>query len=97
MAYQTETASINWIDGQGDLHIRVYGSDGDNITERCSDTGGSGWTTGAFAQPGSHVSATVWVVNGAPYIRVYCINDGATTEWCADPGKSWYQGSYTPA
>lgn len=96
MAYQTCTAPINWFDSAGGLHIRVYSSDGDNVTERCIDAGGSGWTTGSFAQPGSHVSATVWTVNGNASIRVYCINEGTATEWCMDPGGNWYQGSYTP-
>jgi hypothetical protein len=97
MAYQTETAVVNWFDSSGGLHIRVYSSDGDNVTERCSDAGGSGWTTGSFAQQGSHVSATAWTVSGNASIRVYCITDGTATEWCMDPGGSWYQGSYTPA
>ncbi len=95
--FQSANAVVNWFDSGGGLHIRVYGSDGDTITERCSDVGTSGWTTGQFSQPGSHVSATVWTVNGQPSIRVYCINGGTTTEWCIDPGKSWYQGTYTPS
>lgn len=94
--YQTATAAINWFDASGGLHIRVYASDGTTVTERCIDAGGSGWTTGSFSAPGSHVSATVWTVNGQPSIRVYCTDD-TTTEWCADPGGAWYKGSYTPA
>jgi hypothetical protein len=91
------TAAINWFDSQGGLHIRVYSSDGNNVTERCSDAGGSGWTTGAFAQPGIAVSATVWTVNGAPSIRVYVTQFGTTTEWCSDPNQTWHQGSYSTA
>lgn len=98
MAFQTGTASINWFDSSGGLHIRVYGSDGNTVTERCIDAGGSGWTTGKFAESGIHVSATVWTTNAGPSIRVYCTDEnGVSTEWCSDPGKDWYKGSYTPA
>lgn len=95
MSFVSETAVVNWFDSSGGLHIRVYSSDGNNVTERCSDTGGSGWTTGAFAQPGDTVSATAWVASDGAHIRVYCTLEGTTTEWCTDPGAAWYQGSYT--
>jgi hypothetical protein len=91
------TATVSWFDSSGGLHIRVYSTDGDNVTERCSDAGGPGWTTGAFAQPGAAVSATVWNTSSGTSIRVYCTVGGVTTEWCNDPGKPWYQGSFTPA
>ena len=42
------TAAVSWLDGGGTIHIRVYSSDGYNVTERCWD--GSGWTNGSFAQ-----------------------------------------------
>ncbi|MCW3846122.1 hypothetical protein OF829_02655 [Sphingomonas sp. LB-2] len=93
--FMTATAAVNWFDKNGGLHIRVYGSDGETISERCADAGGSGWTTGTFSTGGSHVSATVWTVNGNPSIRVYCTGDNGTTEWCND-GAAWYQGTYTP-
>ena len=93
-AQSVATAAINWFDKNGGLHIRVYSSDGNTITERCIDAGGSGWTTGSFAKPGIAVSATVWVVNGNPSIRVYATQFDATTEWCND-GAGWVQGSYT--
>ena len=50
------TASTSWLDSGGTIHIRVYSTDGYNVTERCWD--GSGWTDGAFAQAGEAVSAT---------------------------------------
>jgi hypothetical protein len=93
--FPVATAAINWIDSSGNLHIRVYSSDNYNVIERCSDTGGNGWTNGSFAQAGSAVSATVWQTSQGVYIRVYCTINDATTEWCMDPGSSWYQGSYT--
>lgn len=93
--FVTETACINWFDSSHQLHIRVYSSNGDTITERSND--GSGWTTGTFSQPGSHVSAMVWTVNGGAYVRVYCTVEGTTTEWCWDPGTGWYKGGYTQA
>ena len=93
--FPTGTASINWFDSNGGLHIRVYSTDGYNVIERCSDAGGSGWTTGSFSQPGSQVSAIVWQAGGT-HIRVYCTSGDKTTEWCSDPGSGgWTQGSYT--
>jgi hypothetical protein len=90
------TATVNWFDANGGLHIRVYSTDGYGVIERCIDAGGSGWTTGSFSQPGSAVSATVWTASDGAHIRVYCTNDDGTTEWCSDPGTSgWTKGSYT--
>lgn len=93
--FPVATAAINWIDSSNQLNIRVYSTDGYTITERCTGTGSSGWSTGSFSQPGSQVSATVWQTSAGASIRVYCTNNDATTEWCTDPGKDWYQGSYT--
>jgi hypothetical protein len=40
----------------------------------------------------------VWTTNAGPSIRVYCTDEsGVSTEWCSDPGKDWYKGTYTPA
>jgi hypothetical protein len=39
----------------------------------------------------------VWNTSSGTSIRVYCTVGGVTTEWCNDPGKPWYQGSFTPA
>ncbi|OYY90024.1 MAG: hypothetical protein B7Y45_09645 [Sphingomonas sp. 28-66-16] len=87
------TAAVNWYDGSGQLHIRVYSSDGYTVTERCAD--GQGWTDGAFKQPGSQVSATAWTASDGAHIRVYCTANDGTTEWCADPDTAWTKGSYT--
>lgn len=88
------TAVVSWQDSGG-LHIRVYSTDGYNVTERCTDTGGSGWTNGALTQPGSDVSATCWQDSAGVHIRVYCTFEDGTTEWCNDPGTGWTKGSYT--
>jgi len=82
------TASVNWTDKT--QHLRVYSTDGSNVTERCWD--GSGWYTGAFRAPGQAVSATA---HGGPFIRVYCSDGGKTVEWCWDNNGPWYQGAYT--
>lgn len=92
--YPISTASISWLDNSG-LHIRVYSTDGYTVTERGIDTGGSGWTTRNFSQPGNAVSATVWVSNGAPSIRVYCTINDQTTEWASDNNGPWTKGTYT--
>ena len=88
--FPISTAAVSWLDGNGTIHIRVYSSDGYNVTERCWD--GSRWVTGAFKAPGEAVSATSW----APAtIRVYCTSQDKTVEYCIDPGSGWYQGAYT--
>lgn len=87
------TAAINWFDSSGNLHIRVYSTDGYNVTERCAD--GQGWTTGGFNAPGSAVSATCWNASDGTHIRVYSTFEDTTTEYCWDPGTSWTGGSYT--
>lgn len=87
------TASCSWQDSAG-LHIRVYSTDGYNVSERCWD--GSGWTSTGFNAPGSAVSATCWTTGGgSASIRVYCTYEDKTTEMCLDPGGSWYVGAYT--
>lgn len=104
MTQSTASAAISWFDAGGLLHIRVYSSDGETITERCIDQGGSGWTTGEFSQPGQLVSAIVWVQpNEGAHLRVYCTAPDpttfelTTTEWCNDPGTTgWTKGSYSP-
>jgi hypothetical protein len=86
------TAAVSWLDNQGTIHIRVYSTDGYNVSERCWD--GSGWSTGSFAQQGSAVSATCWQGSGGLSIRVYCSFEDSTIEWC-DDGGGWYKGAYT--
>jgi hypothetical protein len=89
------TAAVSWQDSGG-LHIRVYSTDGYNVIERCTDTGGTGWTAGSLNVPGSDVSATVWQDSGGVHIRVYATFEDGTTEWCFDPGStSWTQGAYS--
>jgi len=87
------TAVVSWLDGGGQLHIRVYSCDGYTVTERCAD--GQGWTTGQFSQPGAAVSATCWNASDGAHIRVYCTFEDKTTEYCWDPATGWTQGSYT--
>lgn len=92
-SFPVGTASVSWTDSNG-VHIRVYSTDGYNVTERCWD--GSGWTDGAFKAPGGQVSATCWQGNGGANIRVYCNSEDKTIEYCWDAGGSgWYQGAYT--
>jgi hypothetical protein len=87
------TAAVSWLDSGGTIHIRVYSTDGFNVSERCWD--GSGWTNGSFGQAGSAVSATCWQGSGGLSIRVYCNFEDTTTEWCIDQGGGWYKGAYT--
>jgi hypothetical protein len=87
------TAAVNWLDGGGQVHIRVYSTDGYNVTERCWD--GNGWTDGSFKASGEAVSATSWMGKGGLSIRVYCTFEDTTTEWCIAQGGGWYKGAYT--
>lgn len=90
--YPIGTAAVSWQDKAG-LHIRVYSTDGYNVTERCWD--GDGWTTGNFGAAGSAVSAACWPNGDGVSIRVYCTFQDKTTELCLDPGGNWYTGAYT--
>ena len=92
-SFPIDTAAVNWLDEAGQIHIRVYSSDGYTVTERCWD--GNGWTTGGFVQKGNGVSATSWQGSGGLSIRVYCTFEDKTTEWCFDQGGAWYIGAYT--
>ena len=87
------TAAVSWLDGGGGVHIRVYSTDGNNVTERCWD--GGSWTTGGFSAAGGAVSATLWSSGGVASIRVYCTFEDKTTEFCSDQGGAWYEGAYT--
>ncbi|HST36004.1 MAG TPA: hypothetical protein VLK25_05180 [Allosphingosinicella sp.] len=89
------TASVSWLDSCGQVHLRVYSSDGYNVIERCWDSSGA-WTNGGFNAPGDQVSATCWQSSAGANIRVYCNFEGKTVEYCWDAGGSgWYQGAYT--
>lgn len=93
-SFPIDTAAVSWLDSGGTVHLRVYSSDGYNVTERCWD--GNGWADGAFKQAGSQVSATCWQNQAGANIRVYCNEDDQTIEYCWDAGGSgWYQGAYT--
>jgi len=89
----SETAVASYLDAGGNIHLRVYLTNGNAVTERIND--GNGWQTGGFAQPGEKVSATAWYVGGQSCIRVYCVQKGVTTEWCSDAGGAWYKGAYS--
>jgi Fungal fucose-specific lectin len=91
------TATISWVDSGGNTHIRVYSTDGYNVSERCADNGSATWTNGSFSAPGSAVSATAFQANGVLHIRIYCTFEDGTTEWCSDSDNSngWYKGAYT--
>ncbi|NNC73552.1 MAG: fucose-binding lectin protein [Sphingomonadaceae bacterium] len=90
------TAAVSWTDSTG-VHIRVYSTDGDNVTERYND--GDGWKTGTLNVPGSEVSATCWAVEGGYTVRLYAtVQFESTTEWCNGPDTKgeWVKGAYTP-
>ncbi|MDE8650737.1 hypothetical protein [Novosphingobium album (ex Liu et al. 2023)] len=92
--YPISTAAVSWFDSSNALHIRVYSTDGYEVTERCND--GQGWQTGQFNKPGGAVSAICWTASDGEHIRVYCTYEDKTTEWCCDPATGWTQGTYTP-
>lgn len=89
------TAAVSWVDGG--VHIRVYSTDGNNVTERQND--GDGWKTGTLNVPGTEVSATTWPVDGGNTVRIYAtVQFEGTTEWCNGPDTKgeWVKGAYTP-
>ena len=92
--YPIATSAINWVDSNGQVHLRLYSTDGYNISEFCFD--GQDWVQGQFSAPGSAVSATCWPADGGVSIRVYATSQDVTTEYCADPGGSWVQGHVFP-
>lgn len=91
--YPVGTASISWVDSGGTVHLRVYSTDGYNVSERCWDA--NSWTTGGFSAAGSQVSATCYPAGGSVNIRVYCNAQDKTVEYCSDAGGAWYEGGYT--
>lgn len=94
-SYPIDTAAVSWIDTSNIAQLHVFSSDGYTVTERY--WAGSSWATGSFSAQGSQVSATAYVLNGQPYLRVYCNFEDQTVEYCQDAGGAWYQGSYTPS
>jgi Fungal fucose-specific lectin len=87
---QFTTAAVSWTPGN---HIRVYISDGTNVTERGFD--GSNWYTGAFKASGHAVSATAWMDNQTLKIRVYVTDGSKIVEHCWDGSGGWYIGGFT--
>ncbi len=84
---------VSWYDSAE--RIRVYHSNGSQVTERCCDGRGKPWYTGAMKAVGTAVGATSWTDSKAYYIRVYvCGPDGAITEHCCVKGKDWYIGNF---
>lgn len=88
------TASVACTDGAGDTTLRVYSSDGYNVTERMTIS--TGWVDGPLSVPGNAISAISWTNSEGVYVRVYCTDADSTTEWCLDPGATtYYEGQYT--
>lgn len=92
--FPLSTAVVSWTDSAGQVHLRVYSSDGYHVIERCND--GNGWVTGQFTAPGSQVSATAWYAADGAHLRVFCTIEDTTTEWCGDPETGWTKGIYSP-
>ena len=91
-SFPSSTATISWLNATGNTMVRVYSSDGYNVTEQQWD--GSSWTPTGFKEAGSAVSATCQILSGQTWIRVYCTAKGQTVEYCCDDGATWYKGSY---
>jgi hypothetical protein len=94
-------SATSWVDDAGKSHMRVYVATAGNIygpiTEYCWDTG-SDWVEGMFQSQtgatGEVASAISWPGQGAPYIRVFVADaGGAVTQYCLDPGSTWYVSS----
>ncbi|MGB8885201.1 MAG: hypothetical protein WCC87_00665 [Candidatus Korobacteraceae bacterium] len=83
-------AAISWKDKTRNNQIRVYLSDGSNITEWVFS---AGWVKGALSVPGKYVAAACF--GDVPALRVY-VSDGTNiTEWCNDDGSiNWYKGNF---
>jgi hypothetical protein len=73
--------------------LRVYRSDGYNVTERAYD--GGDWYTGSLSVQGVTVGSTSWLEGNQVHIRVYIGNgsSGPITEYCWD-SSSWYVGGF---
>lgn len=83
----SNTAVVSW----GNVSLRVYSSDGKNVTEQCWDS--DTWYVGAMKAAGQTVGATSWVDgSGQIHIRVYVSNQGNIVEYCWDK-DSWYVGA----
>ena len=88
-----KVASVSWYDTSE--HIRVYHSNGSQVTERCCDGQGKPWYTGAMSANGTSVGATSWTDPDGFYIRVYVAGaDGEITEHCCVKGEKWFVGDF---
>lgn len=85
-------SSVSWFQSN-QIHLRVYTSTGDKITEKCWDK--DKWYTGAFTANGTTVGGTGWLDNtGQIHLRVYVgQSDGRIIEMCWDKDK-WYEGAF---
>jgi Fungal fucose-specific lectin len=87
-----QVSATSWV--ESGIHLRVYRSHQDQITERCWDT--DTWYNGAFSARGVTVGATSWLDGSNQiHIRVYVGNGsgGPITEHCWDT-DSWYAGAF---
>lgn len=85
-------SATSWV--ENGIHLRVYRSNQDQITERCWDT--DSWYNGAFSGQGQTVGATSWLdSSNQAHIRVYVGNgsEGPITEHCWDTNE-WYVGAF---
>jgi Fungal fucose-specific lectin len=86
--FNNSTAVVSW----GNVSLRVYSSDGQNVTEKCWDGGGP-WYVGAMKAVGQSVGAASWLDTGGQiHIRVYVSNQGKIVEYCWDK-DTWYVGA----
>ena len=88
-----QTSSISWIDSGRGIHIRVYKSINNVVTERCWD--GNGWFTGSFSQPGSQSSAVAWQDGGNLHVRLYISYASNIQEYTCDPQSCWAKGAFS--
>jgi hypothetical protein len=88
--------SVSW-NQNGAPYIRVYNSNGSQVTEECYNGGGN-WVKGYNFGSGTTVGATSWVDNnGKLHIRLYIGSgqDAPITEQCWDEGgNGWYVGAF---
>jgi hypothetical protein len=90
----TTVGSTSWLDGSGQIHLRVYVGNGPTgpIKEYCWDK--DKWYVGQFSEPGEGAAATSWFEAGQIHIRVYVRDSNSkVTEYGWDKDK-WYKGGY---
>jgi hypothetical protein len=85
-------AVVSWL-ADRQWHVRVYTSDGTNITEQAHDRD---WYTGELAVPGKTVGATSWLDGSNQIrIRVYAGDGNRIIEHCWDgTSRRWYRGQF---